>query len=216
MAYEALVRGPQNESADEILRSIKPADLATFDEECRKAALGIAHRLEINCDLNLNLLPNGFRADRDCLASTLDTAIEEGFAPERLVLEVTEHEVLGNQDRFTELIGIYRGLGMRLAIDDFGSVYAPLNVLAELKPEQIKLDKRLVRGIQRSTPMQAIARAILQVCRDLGIQLIAEGTESEGEYQWLRDQGVELFQGYLFAHPGFESLPVADFPEPRS
>src|SRR5579875_2234410 len=101
-AYEALVRGPENESADTVLRGIKPADLATFDEECRKAALGIANRLEIRCDLNLNLLPNGFRADRDCLASTLDTAIEEGFAPERLVLEVTENEVLGRQDRFTE------------------------------------------------------------------------------------------------------------------
>src|SRR5579875_2300746 len=62
-AYEALVRGPQNESADAILNSIKPADLATFDEECRKAALGIARRLDIHCDLNLNLLPQGFRAD---------------------------------------------------------------------------------------------------------------------------------------------------------
>lgn len=215
-AYEALVRGPKNESADEILSSIKPADLASFDEECRKAALGIAHRLDINCDLNLNLLPNGFRADRDCLASTLDTAIEVGFAPERLVLEVTESEVLGNQDRFTELIGIYRGLGMRMAIDNFGSLYAPLNVLAELKPEQIKLDKKLVRGIQRLGPTQAIARAVLQICRDLGIELIAEGIESEAEFQWLRDQGVELFQGYLFAHPGFESLPVAEFPQPRS
>lgn len=211
-AYEALVRGPNNESADAILRGIKASDLATFDEECRKAALGIARRLEISCDLNLNLLPNGFRADRDCLASTLDTAIEEGFAPESLVLEVTENEVLGNQDRFTELVGIYRGLGMRLAIDDFGSSYAALNVLAELHPEQIKLDKKLVRGIQNRGPGQAIARAILQVCRDLEIDLIAEGIEAEPEYQWLRDQGVELFQGYLFAHPAFESLPVAEFP----
>ncbi len=215
-AYEALVRGPNNESADAILSSIKPADLATFDEECRKAALSIARRLEINCDLNLNLLPQGFRADRDCLASTLDTAIEEGFDPERLVLEVTETEVLGNQDRFTELVGIYRGLGMRTAIDDFGSGYSALNVLAEFHPDQIKLDKQLIRGIQQRGPQQAIVRAILQICRDLGIQFIAEGIESEAEYQWLLDEGVELFQGYLFAHPAFESLPVAEFPPART
>ena len=56
-------------------------------------------------------------------------------------------------------------------------------------------------------------RAILQVCRDLGIELIAEGIESHEEYLWLRDQGVDLFQGYLFAHPAFEALPVAQFPQ---
>lgn len=214
-AYEALVRGPQNESADAILKGIKPADLATFDEECRKAALGIARRLDIHCDLNLNLLPQGFRADRDCLASTLDTAIEQGFEPERLVLEITENELLGNRDRFTELVGIYRGLGMRTAIDDFGSGYSALNILADFQPEQIKLDRALIRGIQNRGSRQPIVRAIVQVCRDLGIQLIAEGTESEGEYQWLQDQGIEFFQGYLFAHPAFESLPVAEFPPAR-
>ncbi len=215
MAYEALVRGRKNESADAVLREIKPDNLATFDEECRKAALAMAKRLEMRCNLNLNLLPQGFRADRDCLASTLDTAIEQGFTPERIVLEVTEGEVLGNQDRFTELIGIYRGLGMQLAVDDFGSGYSGLNVLADFQPDQIKLDKNLVRGIAGRGPRQAIVRAILQVCRDLGIELVAEGIESADEYHWLYDEGVELFQGYLFAHPAFEALPVAQFPPLR-
>lgn len=215
-AYEALVRGPKNESADAVLRKIPRAELATFDEECRKAALGLAKRLGMRCDLNLNLLPQGFRADRDCLASTLDMAIEHGFAPEQLVLEVTEGEVLGNQDRFTELIGIYRGLGMRLAVDDFGSGYSGLNVLADFQPDQIKLDKYLVRGIQGLGPRQAIVRAILQVCRDLGIELVAEGIETEGEYLWLLNEGVTLFQGYLFAHPAFETLPAAHFPVSRA
>ena len=211
-AYEALVRGRNNESADAILHNIPRAELATFDEECRKAALALAKRLGLKHDLNLNLLPQGFRADRDCLASTLDVAIEHGFAPEQIVLEVTEGEVLGNQDRFTELIGIYRGLGMRMAIDDFGSGYSGLNVLADFQPDQIKLDKNLVRGIQSRGPRQAIVRAILQVCRDLGIELIAEGIESNEEFQWLRDAGVESFQGFLFARPAFEVLPPAKFP----
>ena len=211
-AYEALVRGPKNESADAVLTKIPRAELATFDEECRKAALTLAKRLNLKQDLNLNLLPQGFRADRDCLASTLDMAIEHGFAPEKLVLEVTEGEVLGNQDRFTELIGIYRGLGMRMAVDDFGSGYSGLNVLADFQPDQIKLDKYLVRGIHSRGPRQAIVRAILQVCRDLGIQMIAEGIESQDEFHWLCDEGVEFFQGYLFAHPAFEKLPIATFP----
>ena len=99
-----------------------------------------------------------------------------------------------------------------MAIDNFGSSVAGLNILLELQPEQIKLDKVLVRGIHNRGPRQAIVRAILQVCRDLGVQLIAEGIESYDEFHWLCGEGVELFQGFLFAHPVFEKLPLATFP----
>src|SRR5579875_1251914 len=213
VAYEALVRGPHGESAATIINDISPADLATFDEHCRSSAMRLASRLGINCDLNLNLVPQGFQADRDCLASTLDAAIQYNFFPERLVVEVTEGEVLGNQERFTELMDVYRGLGMRLAIDDFGSGYSGLNLLADFQPDQIKLDKNLARGIPGRRPRQAIVRAILQVCRDLGIEMIAEGIETADEYHWFSDQGVELFQGYLFGRPGFELLPPVHVPE---
>ena len=162
----------------------------------------------IDCDLHLNLVPQGFHADRDCLASTLDAAIEFNFFPERLVVEVTEGEVLGNQDRFTELMDVYRGLGMRLAIDDFGSGYSGLNLLADFQPDQLKLDINLARGIAMNGPRQAIVRAIVQVCRDLGIELVAEGIETTDEFQWFCDEGVTLFQGYLFGRPGFELLPM--------
>jgi len=213
VAYEALVRGPHGESAATIINDISPADLATFDEHCRSSAMRLASRLGINCDLNLNLVPQGFQADRDCLASTLDAAIQYNFFPERLVVEVTEGEVLGNQERFTELVEVYRGLGMRLAIDDFGSGYAGLNLLADFQPDQIKLDKNLARGIAERRSRQAIVRGILQVCRDLGIEFIAEGIETPDEFHWFCDQGVSLFQGYLFGRPGFELLPTVHVPE---
>ena len=213
VAYEALVRGPHGESASTIINDIAPADLPRFDELCRSSAMQLASRLGMDCDLNLNLLPQGFHADRDCLASTLDAAIQYNFFPERLVVEVTEGEVLGNQDRFTNLMDVYRGLGMRLAIDDFGSEYSGLNLLADFQPDQIKLDKKLARGIASRGPRQAIVRGILQVCRDLGIELIAEGIETAEEFRWFCDQGVYLFQGYLFGRPGFELLPTVHVPE---
>lgn len=213
VAYEALVRGPRGESASTIIRDIASEDMARFDEQCRSQAMRLASRLGIDCDLNLNLLPQGFHADRDCLASTLDAAIEFDFFPERLVVEVTESEVLGNQERFTELMDVYRGLGMRLSIDDFGSGYSGLNLLADFQPDQIKLDKALARNIPRRTPQQAIVRGILQVCRDLGIELVAEGVETDEEFQWFCDQGVHLYQGYLFGRPGFELLPPVHVPE---
>lgn len=213
VAYEALVRGANGESASTIIRDIASEDMASFDELCRSQAMRLASRLGIDCDLNLNLLPQGFHADRDCLASTLDAAIEFNFFPERLVVEVTESEVLGNQKRFTELMDVYRGLGMRLAIDDFGSGYSGLNLLAAFQPNQIKLDKALARGIPRRKPQQAIVRAIVQVCRDLDIEVVAEGVETDEEFHWFCDQGVELYQGYLFGRPGFELLPPVHMPE---
>jgi blue light- and temperature-responsive anti-repressor len=213
VAYEALVRGPLGESAGAIINEIAPVDLPRFDEYCRSSAMRLAARLGMGCDLNLNLVPQGFHADRDCLASTLDAAIEFNFFPERLVVEVTEGEVLGNQDRFTDLMEVYRGLGMRLAIDDFGSGYAGLNLLADFQPNQLKLDKNMAREIQTRPARQAIVRGILQVCRDLGIELVAEGVETLDEFHWFRDQGVALFQGYLFGRPGFELLPPMQSPD---
>ncbi len=213
VAYEALVRGACGESASAIINEIAPTDLPRFDELCRSSAMRLASRLGIDCDLNLNLVPQGFHADRDCLASTLDAAIEFNFFPERLVVEVTEGEVMGNQERFTDLMDVYRGLGMRLAIDDFGSGYSGLNLLADFQPDQLKLDRSLARGIASRGPRQAIVRAILQVCRDLGIELVAEGIETAEEFRWFVDEGVHLFQGYLFGRPGFELLPDLFVPE---
>ena len=213
VAYEALVRGPHGEGASTIINEITIADLPRFDERCRSLAMKLAMQLGIDCDLNLNLVPQGFHADRDCLASTLDAAIECNFFPERLVVEVTEGEVLGNQERFTDLMDVYRGLGMRLAIDDFGSGYSGLNLLADFQPDQIKLDKNLARGIPSRGPRQASVRGILQVCRDLGIELIAEGIETADEFHWFYDEGVYLFQGYFFGRPGFELLPSVHLPD---
>jgi EAL domain-containing protein (putative c-di-GMP-specific phosphodiesterase class I) len=112
-----------------------------------------------------------------------------------------------------QLLNRYRGQGVRLAIDDFGAGYSGLNLLADFQPDLIKLDMHLVRDIDRAGPRQAIARAVLQVCDDLGIEVIAEGVETVGEYHWLRRVGVRLFQGYLLGRPAFESLCMPVFPD---
>lgn len=104
-------------------------------------------------------------------------------------------------------------MGLKVAIDDFGAGYSGLNMLAGFQPDQVKIDMNLVRGIERHGPRQAIVRAVAQVCGDLGIDVIAEGVETLAEYAWFAEHVIRLFQGYLFAKPGFESLPRAHFPE---
>ncbi|MBP7296279.1 MAG: EAL domain-containing protein, partial [Acidobacteria bacterium] len=76
------------------------------------------------------------------------------------------------------------------------------------QPDFVKLDMQIVRGIESRGPRQAIVRGILRTCRDLGIDVVAEGVETPDEYAWFRSEGIELFQGFLFARPGLECLPT--------
>ena len=214
-SQEALIRGPANEPAFKVLGAGPEAGLHAFDHAARLAAIALAARLGLTSCLNLNFLPNSLFLLPDCVTETLATAQLHGFEIEQLVLEVTEGEVLHSPARFGELINAYRGQGLKVAIDDFGAGYSGLNMLADFQPDQVKIDMNLVRGIDRHGPRQAIARAIIGACNDLGIEVIAEGVESASEHGWLANQGVELFQGYWFARPTFEALATVDWHTPH-
>lgn len=206
-AYEALIRGRANESAGEVFAQVARDDLHRFDEYARESAIALAAALGLQCSLNLNILPQSVALSDAALRRTVAAAAAVKLPLERLVLEVTEGEMIVDQAGFAEVVNRYRGMGLKVAIDDFGAGYSGLNLLADFQPDMLKLDMNLVRGIEGRGPRQAIVRAILQACNDLGIDFLAEGVETLDEYRWFRDQGVYLFQGYLLARPGFESLP---------
>lgn len=213
VSYEALVRGLGNESASQIIQQVPVEALFAFDREARGKAIYLAQRLGLGCNINLNFLPQSLGASTESIFSTLEAAKRVSLSARRLVLEVTEGGVIDDTSHFTKLINEYRGLGLKVAIDDFGAGYSGLNLLAEFQPDQIKLDMNLIRNIERHGPRQAIVRAILQICFDLGIEVVAEGVETEQEYAWLASQQIHLFQGYLFAKPAFESLPTVSYPQ---
>ncbi len=212
VSYEALIRGAAGESAFEVLGAVPPAALYRFDADGRIAAIERAAALGIGCDLNLNFMPQSAFASPRILDSTLAAARRCGISPDRIVIEVTESEAIQDHRRFAELIDVYRHEGMRVAIDDFGAGHSGLNLLAEFQPDQIKVDIALVRRIDMKGPRQSIVRAIIGLCRELRIDVIAEGIESMEQLRWLEDEGLCLFQGYLFAKPGFECLPKPSFP----
>ena len=211
-SHEALIRGLSNEPAYRILGQVPDDRLLEFDQKARIEAIGLAVRLGIVSRLNLNFMPQSLYS-RASILTTLEAADRFHLPIDRLVLEVTEGAVIDDQAQFAEVINEYRGLGLKVAIDDFGSGYSGLNLLTDFQPDQIKLDMKLVRGIEHHGPRQAIVRAIDQVCRDLGIDVIAEGVETVEEYAWLANAGVQLFQGYLFAKPAFESFPPVHYPQ---
>ena len=211
-SYEALVRGPLNEPAFRVLDAVSADRRYQFDQESRVMAIRLASSLGLECLLNLNFLPQSLLVSEDSIVSTLNAARLSRLPVGRIVLEVTEGEIIADHARFATLLNEYRANGLKVAIDDFGAGYSGLNLLANFQPDQVKIDMELVRGIEKHGPRQAIVRAVTQACEDLGIDVIAEGVETVPEYLWLAEQGIRLFQGYLFAKPGFEMLPAIHYP----
>ena len=212
-SYEALIRGPGNEPAYQVLEQV-PDDLKhQFDQDCRIQAITLSARIGLNCNLNLNFLPRSLELCADAIGNICKAAADNFLPLKRIILEVTEGEVINDHAHFATLLNEYRRMGIKLAIDDFGAGYSGLNLLAEFQPDHVKIDMNLVRGIEKHGPRQAIVRGITQVCGDLGIDVIAEGVETLQEFRWFEDHGIRLFQGYLFAKPAFEKLPTALYPE---
>ncbi|MCS6799521.1 MAG: EAL domain-containing response regulator [Myxococcota bacterium] len=128
---------------------------------------------------------------------------------ERVVLEVTERNSLERVPDARHRIARLRGLGFRVAVDDLGAGYAGLSSFALLEPDVAKLDMAIVRDVHRSPMRQKLIRSMADLCRDMGIVLVAEGVECREELEVLCALGCDLFQGFYFARPG------KPFPEPR-
>ena len=212
-AYEALLRGVNGEGVGSVLGRVDPSEIHRFDRQCRLFAIELAGALGIEVPLHLNCLP-GSLADPEAAVELKRTLERCGIKQRQIVLEILEHENVPDARKFSEGLNAYRGGGMRLAIDDFGSGYAGLNLLADFQPDIIKLDMELVRNIDHKGARQAIVRGIMRTCFDLGIDIIAEGVETEAEYRWLSEEGITLFQGWLFAKGEFEAL-CHTFASPR-
>lgn len=119
----------------------------------------------------------------------------------RVVLELTERSPLSTVVRLPEKLGRLRLLGYRIAVDDLGEGYAGLSSFARLAPDVVKIDMSLVRNIDREKTQQRIVSAFRGICRELGMELVAEGVETNAELVMLRQLGCDLFQGYLIGRP---------------
>lgn len=212
VGHEALIRGNDQETAAQVLQRVPLNEIDCFDADARRMAIGMASRLNMKGNLHLNVTPNVAAADAGWIDSTLDTAKRCGIEPSRLVFELKHESTISDATALGARLRAARARGIRLSIDDFGSGHAGLALLDHYQPELISLSMWLVRGIESHGPRQAILRGLVQTCGDLGIDIVAKGVETMEEYQWLRDEGIELFQGHLIARPGFQTLPRAVLP----
>lgn len=138
-----------------------------------------------------------------------DPVLRDPLAPlskiaDRVVLEVTERSSLDEVKNTRSRIAELREMGFRIAMDDMGSGYAGLTSLALLEPDYVKLDMSLIRDVHLHPIQQKVIRSMTDLCRDLGMKVVAEGVETVEERDVLIESGCELLQGFLFAKPGRE------------
>jgi EAL domain-containing protein (putative c-di-GMP-specific phosphodiesterase class I) len=209
-AHEALVRGPDGESARSVLSQVTDANRYRFDQTCRVEAIRGAAELGMQELLSINFLPNAVYRPEACIRSTFEAARRYQFPIERIIFEVTEGEQVEDRPHLVNIFREYRRFGFLTAIDDFGAGYAGLGLLAQYQPDIVKIDMDLVRGIDASRPRQAIVKGIVAICAELGVRVLAEGIETAAERDFLRGAGIDLMQGFLFCKPALRTLGVID------
>ncbi len=205
-SYEALVRGPDDESAASVLARVTPENRYTFDQACRVKAIEQAAALGLTRRLSINFLPNAVYEPRACIRATLAAADRSGFPLDLITFEITEDERIIDAPHLQAIITEYRRHGFRVALDDFGAGYAGLNSLADLGVDVVKLDIALVREIDHDPRRRAIALGMIRVCHELGIEVVAEGIERPSQIEPLAGAGVRLMQGFLFGRPRLNGL----------
>ena len=123
------------------------------------------------------------------------------MAPDRLVLELTEHAALQGMDTAGDVLHRLRALGVGVALDDFGTGYSSLLYLRDLPITEVKIDRTFVSGVERLDDDAAIVDSVVRLARNVGLDVVAEGVETPAQAGFLRQVGCRFAQGYLYAAP---------------
>ena len=153
---------------------------------------------ELNVSMNVSPVQLSHpRFITDTLAAYSRSQISYG----RLELEVTETALMGDINIVNGTLASLRAAGIRIALDDFGTGYSSLRHLHRCAVDRVKIDQSFVSGLEGSSEAAAIVRAVIQLGHAMGLQITAEGVETETQRRFLLDAGADELQGYLFSRP---------------
>jgi diguanylate cyclase (GGDEF)-like protein len=182
--------------------------LTALDLACMETIVAGARRLPADQFLSVNLSPQTVEAGEFNANAVLAVLARHRLAPERLVIELTEHQPLVNPDRVRRKLEACRTAGIRFAADDIGAGNAGLRLLAEIRFEVLKIDLSLVRGSAPGALPSAVVGSVIDLASRTGALVVAEGVEHQAELAQLSALGVSAAQGFYFGRPG--PLVVAD------
>jgi EAL domain-containing protein (putative c-di-GMP-specific phosphodiesterase class I) len=203
--FEGLVRWP----VDGELRS--PGDFIPLAEETglivplgtwvlAEGLMQISRWPDERAGIAVNVSP-GQLAEDDFARTVIDTLAAAGLAPHRLTLEITEQAAVQDLGRTASRLEPLRELGVHVAVDDFGTGFSSMQYLTRLPVDILKIDRRFVSGLGVTPEDEVLVRSMIGLAEDLGLDVIAEGVETERQAELLRAFGCRLAQGFLFSPP---------------
>lgn len=198
LGYEATIRGRfngRNVSAQQLFERAKETrTIKTLDYQARERSIqkGI-HRLKEGERLFLNISSQAF-SDSDPWFAPVDVPVE------KITLEITEQTPIYATPLAYERLQVLREQGMMLALDDFGVGFTNLNLLGQLRPDFIKLDREFARRMG-SRDVDQVVKGIVRLCDESQVRLIVEGVETYDQKERLLDMGVRYMQGFYFGYP---------------
>ncbi len=169
-----------------------------LDEVCRclKDWQGLERQLIVGINVSAKQLRN-----REFPGRLQTILSKHGVAPSALSLELTESTLMDEPDEFVKMFGSFQEQDLDIAIDDFGTGFSSLSYLARMRVNTLKIDRSFVAQIGEDQAAETIIRTIIGMAHSLGLKVVAEGVETEQQRDFLRDQGCDKLQGYLFGKP---------------
>lgn len=204
-AFEGLIRLPVGSPFRDPGHLFRAAEATgrTFDldDACAAAVLAGATAIDGQCSLSINLSPRTLQAPEfgaEAFVANLEAA---GWAPARVIVEVTEREAVDDLERLRAVLGRLQALGIRIAADDVGAGNAGLRLLSQIHFDIVKLDLMLVQEGARRDSSLAVVRSLADLAARWGAIVVAEGVEMPSQLRMLRAVGIPLAQGYLLGRP---------------
>lgn len=174
-------------------------------EACKKIKY-LKDKLGLSIPIAVNVSPKQFSQPN--LASSIKKILDDiGITPEHLELEITESTLTDDAEKFITALNSLKHIGVKLAIDDFGTGYSSLAYLKDFPADRLKIDKTFVHNLEKDIANIAIIKAIIALGQSLGMKVIAEGVETDYQYELLENIGCNELQGYYFSKP----LPENEF-----
>lgn len=183
--------------------------LYALDRACRLAAVRYGKKL--SGKIFINFIPTSIYAPEFCLRSTEMLARQLNIEPKRFIFEVVETEEVKDLNHLKKILTYYREKGFEYALDDVGEGFSTIDVLEEIQPNYMKLDRKFVDGVARDPQLQAMAKLFLAKSLEVGSVPLAEGIETKEDFHYLKALGFQLFQGYLFSKPLPEPVTTIDW-----
>jgi EAL domain-containing protein (putative c-di-GMP-specific phosphodiesterase class I) len=209
--YETLARGVNDDGSliypDKLFSWAREGDMLFYlDRACRESSLKTAAVKNVQAKVFINFIPTAIYDPKHCLQATVKWANSLEFDPKNIIFEVIESDQVEDLAHLKSILDFYKSKGFMVALDDVGSGYSSLNMIAALVPDIVKIDRAIIDKIDLIPANQSVFRAIVSIAKENNIKVLAEGIERKEELAFVAANGADLVQGYYFAKPSAEPI----------